>query len=77
MADSSSYLNLPGLKHLQKDSSVNWDEDSSSFISYDGLKRMDRGKSYTNSKKEFLSIDGLKYLVFRRLFFVRRKKKEK
>lgn len=67
MQDSSAFLNLPGLKYLQKDSSVDWSEDSSSYLSFSGLKRMDRGQPFTDSSKEFLSKEGLDYLVLSRL----------
>lgn len=67
MQDSSAFLNLPGLKYLQKDSSVDWSSDSSSYLSFSGLKRLDRGQPFTDSSKEFLTEDGLNYLVLGRL----------
>jgi len=76
MLDASAYLNYPGLKYLQKDPTTDWSDSSVCYLSYSGLKRMDRGQEYHDSSKVFLSYEGLMYLLFARLVKVAKGMKE-
>ena len=61
--DTSTYLNYPGLKYLQRYSNVDWEQLANSYLNYSGLKRLE-SHANVNSEKNFLSHDGLMYLMF-------------
>ena len=68
MADSSLYLNYPGLKYLNK-MSVDWNRDSSYYLGYEGLKYIGgRNYNFNQQEKKFLSLDGLECMLFSRMF---------
>lgn len=75
--DASLYLNYPGLKYLNK-MTVDWNSDSSCYLTYDGLKYLDGSTKYNlnNQSKTFLSLEGLDYMLFSRMFPVIEKYKE-
>lgn len=75
--DASLYLNYPGLKYLNKMNNISWDTDSFFYLAYEGLKYLG-GKPYNfnNQNKVFLSLDGLDYMLFSRMFPVLEEYKE-
>lgn len=63
LIDASTYLNYPGLKYLQRYADVDWEHFSGSYLNYSGLKRLE-SRASVNSEKNFLSHEGLMYLMF-------------